>query len=202
MPPLSYAVPHRLPTPNPIFPTSHLGYYTDSNVLNTLCPALHSTSLAQLCRQRRVYRSVTESKETEGRNYVTFLFALCLLWREGVHGEKMLAPPQTQNVGFVKVTFVKERWDGEQGATGSCNPWRVLICCIKSKMTPGTSVREQKGTKARVVATFPVFVEVLSGYGVFLPHLMSFLIKQGFHWGMVTVLLNTIGQGLKGLGLA
>lgn len=55
----------------------------------------------------------------------------------------------------------------------------------RPKMALDTPVRQQKGTKTRVVTASLVFTEVLTGeiFHPLPPTLLSHLIMQGFHWG-------------------
>lgn len=67
-------------------------------------------------------------------------------------------------------------------------------------MALDTLVRQQKRTEVRAVATSPIFKEVLTGDNI--PLIPSELPHQhGFHWSMVMVWGDMIGQGLRGLGL-
>lgn len=86
--------------------------------------------------------------------------------------------------------------DGEQGTTGSCDssksPDLTHIALDRSKMTPDTPVIQKKGTEVRTVGTSPSSWKFL----------LSYLIKQDFHWLIVIIWRDPIGQEFKGLRFA
>lgn len=59
-----------------------------------------------------------------------------------------------------------EEWDGERAATGTSKS--PDPACIRSKMAPGTQVRQQKGTEAWAVAASP-FSQKSSQVMIFYP---------------------------------
>jgi hypothetical protein len=101
------------------------------------------------------------------------------------------------NLGKEKVGWRARRHRLLQLLQESCSAIRG----IGSKMAPGTPVRQQKGIKARAVPSSPIFMEVLTGDDAPLL-LLSYLIRQGFLWRMVTMWWDVIGWGFRGLGLA
>jgi hypothetical protein len=68
--------------------------------------------------------------------------------------------------------------------------WRAkhhrLLRLLKESSLAVQGIRSKIAPEARVVAAFPLFMEVLTGAGA-LSVFLSYPIRQGFHWGMVTV---------------
>jgi hypothetical protein len=66
-------------------------------------------------------------------------------------------------------------------------------------MAASTLGRQQKGVVVRAMAASMVSMEVLMSNSTpttppELPHHLSYLIRQGFHWGIVTVCQDTFSQ--------
>lgn len=67
-------------------------------------------------------------------------------------------------MGDVEVNFVREKVGWKTRCHGLLKLLRESAKCgIRSKMVSKTPVRQQKRTKARVMAAFPIFMEILTG---------------------------------------
>ena len=64
-------------------------------------------------------------------------------------------------------------------------------------MALSTPVKQQNGTEGIGVPTSSIFTEVLIGDDTFPqpPFLLNYVIKQSFHWSMVTLWQDMINQG-------
>lgn len=91
--------------------------------------------------------------------------------------------------------------------------WQTLVSPARSwsaihgtryKMAPGTLVKQQKENKGQDSGHLPHLCRHTYRLWSSLSHsfLLSYLIRQGFHWSIVTVWQDMISQGFRGLGLA